>query len=245
MRHGERLLFVLVLLLVWPALGSSAPTDCEYQPLAEDVETDAFGIRRGTYAAYVRPVVEKLNVRASGPGSPIVGHVKKDQEVQAVGACGHWLEIRSGYLHGWIFGPLTCQTNVGIQVSSRDQTKTWGVGQYCEANSDEEIKERGMRMLRGEPAPRSQYRVVRDGARARAPTWGPPDDGRVVARVRAGTVVTAVAGSGWEEGGYRVVFDKDAPEFELTLDGIPESIVQSATERGVWISTRDLQKLEE
>ena len=35
----------------------------------------------------------------------------------------------------------------------------------------------------------------------------------------------------------------DTPLGTLTLDGIPESIVQSATDRGVWISTRDLQKI--
>ena len=151
MGYHIQVLIVAVLLLGAPVMGSGTPADCEYQSLTESVETDAFGIRRGTYAAYVRPVVPKLNVRSSGPGSPIVGQLKREQEVQAVGACGHWLEIRSGYLHGWLFGPLTCQTNIGIQVSNRDQTKTWSVAQYCDTSSDGEIRERGMRILRGEP----------------------------------------------------------------------------------------------
>jgi len=236
---------LIVAFVAAPSLAWGASPECDYQPLTENVEVDSFGIRRGTYAAYVRPVVPTLNVRASGPGSPVVGKMARDQEAQVTGSCGHWLEIRGGFIHGWVFGPLTCQTNLNVQVSNRDQTKTWNVAQYCETNDDDAIRKRGMRILRGEPPPIVHFRVRRDGARGHAPTWGTPDGGWVVARLRSGTIVTLVRGTGNDDGGYWVNLEADNPGFQLTLDGVPESVVKSAHERGVWVRVVDLERIED
>lgn len=153
--------------LAFLASAEALAAECKYQSLAPGPDVEA---------AWVRPVISKLNVRERGPASKVIGSLEPKQWVEVSGACGDWLEIGFGYGRGWIFRWLACQEapEVVIDTPSRRRREAvepspsvWRVSPNCPTYSisgnllsgkpDEELAKEGMERLKkerqeGEPA---------------------------------------------------------------------------------------------